>query len=60
MVPFEHLERRAADLLVGVALTTPDMQAILAQTERVLAAIDQLDQLPLDGVEPDFLNRSQP
>ena len=60
MPDYDKLERQARELCAEVPLSAEDITAIVAQAQAVLAAIAELDELPLDQVEPDFQFRSVP
>jgi hypothetical protein len=48
----ERFAAVAREMAADFALDAEDLDAILPQAQRILDAIAQLDELPLDSVEP--------
>lgn len=48
----DTLESLTRELTDALGLSAEDAEAILAQAGSIRAAVDQLDELPLDTVEP--------
>jgi hypothetical protein len=49
----ETIEHLARDLAARIPLPADDWQAIIAEARLTLAVIAALDELPLEGVDPD-------
>jgi hypothetical protein len=56
----DRLDQRASELAAEWSLSAEDRDALVAQARWIQAAIDALDDLPLDTVEPPIIYQVLP